>query len=116
MSHPAREDSWMRLLRAVAGLAILTAVTSSPAQANPANRIALIKYYGKFLSKSLGNCTTCHLPLQPGKTASSLADFPHNPFGNRLRILGDELRRQGRRADIPIRLRMIAHEDNDGDG
>src|SRR5437667_6107171 len=106
----------MKRLGTIVVFIILAVVASIPALANPANRIALIKYYGKFLSKSLGNCTTCHLPLQPGKTATSLTDFPHNPFGNRLRILGDELRRQSRKADIPTRLRMIAHEDSDGDG
>src|SRR3989442_9225509 len=106
----------MSRFRIVIVVAILTTCAAGSVQANPANRIALIKYYGKFLSKSLGNCTTCHLPLQPGKTATSLTDFPHNPFGNRLRILGDELRRQSRKADIPTRLRMIAHEDSDGDG
>jgi hypothetical protein len=84
--------------------------------ATTANRIALSSYYGSFLVKTLNNCNTCHLPLQAGKTPSSLADFPHNPFGNRLKLLGDDLRSKGKKADITTRLQLVAKEDSDGDG
>src|SRR5579872_4101190 len=43
------------LLAAALGLAVMIAGT--PARATPANRIALGRYYGKFLARSLDNCT-----------------------------------------------------------
>ncbi|MCW3053443.1 MAG: hypothetical protein JWN14_2613, partial [Chthonomonadales bacterium] len=84
--------------------------------ATPANRLALQKFYGGFLGKRLDACTTCHLPLQAGKSPTSLLDFPHNSFGHRLALLGETLRKEGKRSDITTRLRLIAHEDSDGDG
>jgi hypothetical protein len=50
------------------------------------------------------------------KEPESLDDFPHNPFGDRLRVLGEELGKEGKRKDIATRLALVAHEDSDGDG
>ncbi len=97
---------------------IVWAMLGAPpsAEGTPANRIAFSRYYGRFLARSLDNCNTCHLPLKPGKSPTSLAEFPHNVFGHRLRLLGEELRKQGKKADIPARLRLVAKEDADRDG
>lgn len=86
------------------------------AGATPANRVAFAKFYGKFLNARLNACTACHLPVQPGKAPTSLADFPHNAFGHRLTVLGETLRAAGKKSDIATRLRLLAHEDSDGDG
>ncbi len=83
--------------------------------ATPANKAALERHYDRFLSKELARCTTCHLPSD-NKAPQSLDDFPHNPFGQRLRRLGMELDESGRKQDIPARLKLIALEDADADG
>jgi hypothetical protein len=41
---------------------------------------------------------------------------PHNPFGARLRQLGQELVARGEDSTLPSRLRAAAEEDSDGDG
>jgi len=87
----------------------------SEADATPTNKAALEKHYDKFLSKSLARCTTCHLPSE-NKNPESLEEFPHNPFGARLRMLGRELAAKGQKKDLPTRLKLIAREDSDGDG
>jgi hypothetical protein len=84
-------------------------------QATPSNRAALDKHYDRFLSKDLNRCTTCHLPTSV-KNPESLDDIPHNPFGDRLRILGEELESAGKPTDLVTRLQLIATEDSDGDG
>ncbi|HLK57177.1 MAG TPA: DUF1549 and DUF1553 domain-containing protein [Chthonomonadaceae bacterium] len=94
----------------------LALCSQRPLGATPANRVALEKYYGRFLPRRLNACTTCHLPAKGDKPPTSLADFPHNAFGHRLAVLGEELRKAGKKADIPTRLRLIATEDSDGDG
>jgi hypothetical protein len=81
----------------------------------PANRTALEKHYDNFLAKNLARCTTCHLPSE-NKNPESLDDFPHNPFGDRLRAVGKQLIADGKKKDIPSRLKLVAHEDTDGDG
>src|SRR3954465_15351881 len=81
----------------------------------PSNKAALDRYYDKFLSAELNRCTTCHLP-SANKNPESLEEFPHNPFGDRLRKLGEELKKAGKHKDIPARLALIAKEDSDGDG
>ena len=86
-----------------------------PAVATPANKAALERHYDKFLGKDLNRCSTCHLP-GANKEPESLDDFPHNPFGDRLRVLGEELGSAGKRRDIATRLALVAHEDSDGDG
>ncbi len=85
------------------------------AVATPANKAALERYYGPFLNKDLARCTTCHLP-SPNQDPQSLEEFPHNPFGDRLRALGEELEKQGRPHTIAVRLEAVAKEDSDGDG
>jgi hypothetical protein len=84
-------------------------------KATPANKAALEKYYDKFLAKNLARCTTCHLPSD-NKNPESLDEFPHNPFGARLRAVGKQLIADGKKKDIPARLLLVAREDADGDG
>src|ERR1043166_6951269 len=97
-------------------LGFVAALLSPPtAEATPANRAALERHYDKFLAKDLNRCTTCHLPSD-NKAPEDLDEFPHNPFGNRLRLLRKELRADGKKADIATRLKIVAREDSDGDG
>ncbi|PYI88083.1 MAG: hypothetical protein DME26_04205, partial [Verrucomicrobia bacterium] len=86
-----------------------------PVQATPANKAALERHYDKFLAKDLARCTTCHWPSE-NKNPESVDEFPHNPFGQRLRMVGKELAKAGKRKDIPARLKIVAKEDSDGDG
>jgi hypothetical protein len=83
--------------------------------ATPANKAALEREFDRFLGKGLDRCTTCHLPSD-NKAPKSLDEFPHNPFGQRLREIGRELAKSGENQSIPSRLRMVAKEDADGDG
>jgi len=94
-------------------LVLLCFATS--ALATPANKAALDRHYDRFLSKELNRCTTCHLPSE-NKSPQSLDEFPHNPFGVRLRALGKELATAGKPKDIPARLALVVNEDADGDG
>src|SRR6478609_8017023 len=84
--------------------------------ATPANKAALVKYYGQFLPTNLNSCSTCHLPTRLDHPPENLDEFPHNPFGQRLRALGKELSQQGKSKDIATRLALVAREDTDGDG
>lgn len=84
-------------------------------QATPANRAGLEKHYDRFLAKAHARCTTCHLPSDKA-APESLAEFPHNPFGDRLRQLGETNRTDGRKLDLAARLARAASEDNDQDG
>jgi len=99
------------LIAAVCPICVPTA-----ANATPANRIGMERYFERFLTKKLNACTTCHLPLAAGKSPDSLQNFPHNTFGARLAALGEQLRSQHKRSDIGVRLKMAAAEDSDGDG
>src|SRR5437588_10536077 len=99
-------------LSAVACTALLGLLACAGARATPANRIAAERYFDRFLSKKLDNCSLCHRPLQAGRAPESLADFPHNPFGARLRKVGESLRRAGRKADIGVRIQLVAREDS----
>ncbi len=83
--------------------------------ATPANRAALDRHYDRFLAAGLNRCTTCHLPSE-NKTPESLDEFPHNPFGDRLRRLGEEMESAGKPKDLAARLALVAKEDADGDG
>jgi hypothetical protein len=83
--------------------------------ATPANKAALERDFDRFLGKGLARCTMCHLPSE-NKAPENLDEFPHNPFGQRLRELGIELAKSGAPRTIPTRLRAIAREDADGDG
>lgn len=84
-------------------------------RATPANRAALGAHYDRFLAKELNRCTTCHLPSER-KDPLSLDEFPHNPFGHRLKLLGDEQVTVGKPRDLAQRLQKAAAEDSDGDG
>lgn len=79
--------------------------------ATPANKAGLKRYYARFLTEDLNRCTTCHLPSTK-KDPQNLEEFPHNPFGQRLRALGEG---QGTKT-MAQRLKAIAREDSDGDG
>lgn len=83
--------------------------------ATPANRAALEKHYDRFLKPALARCVTCHQPSDL-KAPESLEEFPHNAFGHRLKVLGDELRAAGQERTLELRLARIATEDADGDG
>ena len=97
-------------------LACTLVFASGPtAFATPANKAALERHFEKFLPKELSRCTTCHLPSNM-KEPESLEDFPHNPFGDRLKVIGEELRKAGKGKDIATRLALVAREDSDGDG
>jgi hypothetical protein len=106
-----RQHKHRRVLAVIGALV----VSSLAAHATPANRAALEKHYEKFLAKNLTRCTTCHLPSD-NKNPESLEEFPHNPFGASLRTVGRELIADGRKKDVPARLKLVAREDADGDG
>lgn len=95
---------------------IIVLLFSFPASATPANKAAFAKYFGKYLAPKLDACTTCHLPKKYTSSPNSLAEFPHNSFGHRLALAAEELRKAGKKTDIPSRIRLIASEDSDGDG
>ncbi len=84
-------------------------------EATPANRAALVAHYDRFLAKELNRCTTCHLPSERNDPLS-LDEFPHNPFGHRLKLLGDEQAAAGKPRDLAQRVQQFATEDSDGDG
>ncbi len=102
---------WLRFLLAVD----LLAVPISRTEATPANKAALEHHFDRFLVRKLARCTTCHLPSEV-KNPKELVEFPHNPFGDRLRQIGEETRQSGRPFDLDGRLNRIASEDADGDG
>ncbi len=83
--------------------------------ATPSHKAAMERHYDRFLAKNLNRCTPCHLP-SAAKEPESLDDFPHNAFGDRLRVLGEEFEKAGRSKDIATRLASVAREDSDGDG
>src|SRR5262249_19838371 len=93
----------------IPGVVVLLLASLAPAK--PPNKQALISYLGPYFPAKLNACTLCHLPDQPGTDAK-----PHNAFGKRLKELGIELQKAGKRWDIPTRFEMIADEDSDGDG
>jgi hypothetical protein len=85
------------------------------AWSTPANKSAFERHYDRFLTKQLSQCTTCHLPSE-NKNPESLDEFPHNPFGNRLRLVAKEFPKSSGKPDIGARLERIAKEDSDNDG
>ena len=103
-----------RTKRHVLAAAILMVLGLADSPATPANKSAFEKHYDRFVTKELNRCTTCHLPSDK-KAPESLDEFPHNPFGRRLRLLGEELAKAGSKRDIATRLAQIASEDADGD-
>src|SRR5207253_2742479 len=99
-------------------LSMLAAVVAAAsAQARPAHKQSLAQYFGPFLPKKLNDCRTCHLPDKPGlATIEQDNDKPHNPFGERLKRVKDELRDAGKKTTLEARLDAILGEDADGDG
>jgi hypothetical protein len=110
LARRSRLPGWCRL--ASLGLLILAL---RGADATPANKAAYEKHYDRYLSKELNRCASCHLPSDK-KAPERLDEFPHNLFGHRLRLLGEELAKAGAKKDIPARLTRVAREDADGDG
>src|SRR5262249_22719308 len=102
------------LRRAVTGL-VTWPILAASVLATPANRSALKNHYDRFLPEALNRCTTCHLPSSL-KDPQNLDEFPHNPFGRRLRALGEELSAKGKSSSLATRLELVAAEDADGDG
>ncbi len=103
------------LRRATLGIVAMMAATA-PATATPANKAALEGRYGPVLPARIAACIACHRTNPAGKLPVDLAQFPHNPFGERLAALGKQWRAEGRRSDIDRRIREIAGEDSDSDG
>lgn len=83
--------------------------------ATPANKKAFASHFEHLLPAKLNECTTCHQPSSI-ESPSSLEEFPHNLFGDRLRRLGEELKAKKADATIPARLALVSHEDADHDG
>lgn len=100
---------------AVTVVAAGTLFSGVPASATPANKKALVNHFESFLAARLDACTTCHLPSD-NHSPQSLEEFPHNPFGDRLRRLGGELKAGKRDASIANRIKATANEDADRDG
>src|SRR5258706_2412267 len=98
------------LLAAVGGL-----MTAPFALGTPANKAAVERYFGRFLGKNLQNCSLCHLPSDK-KEPESLEEFPHNTFGEALRVAGKQLKAEGKRRDMAARLEIVGAADSDGDG
>lgn len=103
------------VLAAMLAIAVLF-LAAGNALGTPANRISLERHFGRLLAHRLDNCATCHQSSTPPSKVIDLKSFPHNLFGDRLRILGEQLRAANKKSDIPTRLQMIAKEDSDGDG
>lgn len=89
-------------------LGVLLVWCAGGAHATPANKAAMARHYDRFMAGSLNACTTCHLPSAV-KSPETLEEFPHNPFGARLR-------EAGKAGSIGDRLAAVAREDADGDG
>lgn len=84
-------------------------------RATPANKSALEQHLGPLLVDTMQNCAICHTQ-DHGTGLESLEEFPHNPFGDRIRSAKDELKKTGKPTRIADRLALIADEDADGDG
>jgi hypothetical protein len=106
---------WQGLWR-FSGLGAVLLLTASPVSARPAHKRALADYFGPYLAQKLNDCRTCHLPDPNGKDNEETREKPHNAFGRRLARVKGELRKAGKKFDIPARVEAIAEEDSDGDG
>ena len=102
-------------IRFAAALTLAAGLWGVSAGATPANKAAMERYFGGYLSRELRACTTCHLPSNV-KDPESLDDFPHNAFGAALAEAKVQLRREGKKHDLVARLALIASQDSDGDG
>ncbi len=110
----------MLVLAAVAA-AIGVACLALPVEARPPYRQSLKKVYGNRLAAAVHQCATCHLTREEADAPEEFDPEypPHNMFGERLRILGEQALgggNSGRPLDIAARLKQIADEDTDGDG
>jgi hypothetical protein len=83
--------------------------------AKPTHKQALATHLGPYLSAKLNACTLCHLPDQAGAKSED-EEKPHNRFGARLKVIRAELKKAGKKFDIPTCFDLIAEEDSDGDG
>ncbi|WP_395094187.1 DUF1501 domain-containing protein [Armatimonas sp.] len=92
-------------------VATITALCGAMASATPANKAALGVRYGRFLPARLDACSTCHQSAPGTKPGVTLDEFPHNPFGARLKAIAVQLRQSGQRTDLGRRLEKIAGED-----
>lgn len=110
MSAPSLHPVW-RVAWRVGWLLLVV----GPVSATPVHRAALERHFDRFLPRPLAQCQTCHLPSD-NKLPESLEEFPHNPFGARLREVGDAARANGQRMELSDRIERIADEDTDGDG
>jgi mono/diheme cytochrome c family protein len=106
MTAPARKLSIL--------LALAICIAPGTASATPANKQAFSRYFGKYLPQGLDTCAVCHIRAE-ANGAESLDDFPHNPFGDRLRIAAESLEKENRNTGIRDRLILVADEDADGD-
>jgi hypothetical protein len=102
----------VRKLTLFLGLAVC--VLPSSANATPANKQAFSRYFGKYLPNGLDTCAVCHVRAD-ANGAESLDEFPHNSFGDRLRVAREVLEKKNRDTGIRDRLIFIAHEDADDD-
>lgn len=96
-------------------LAVLPILLVGNAAANPAHKAAIAKHFGSLLPERLQTCSLCH-HSDHGDDAASLEEFPHNPFGDALRVAGEELVESDKDDSISDRLQWIADGDIDGDG
>ncbi len=76
------------------------------AEATPANKKALAKFFGPHFPIALDSCATCHVRAEP-EGAEKLEEFPHNAFGRAL---------HGKDGKIAERLAEVIGQDSDGDG
>ncbi len=98
---------------AVLGSLATLLVLHSTTDARPPHKLALADHYGPFLARKLNDCRTCHLPDGVKEDGT---EKPHNLFGARLAAVREELRKAGKKTDIPTRLDAVADDDSDGDG
>jgi len=94
---------------------LLIAMGAGPTLANPANRAALATHFGDLMAADLQSCLLCHVG-EHGEGASSLDEFPHNAFGDAMRIAGEQLLDAGKDDAMSERMQLLAAADADGDG
>lgn len=90
------------------GLVLGLTLGCGSVMATSANKAAFSRFFGEHLPVSLQSCATCHVRAD-AHGATSLEDFPHNPFG-------DALARLGAKVPMEQRLQSILEQDADGDG
>lgn len=96
-------------------LSALLFLGSNTLVANPVHRSAFEKHFGSLLASELQGCKLCHLG-DGHDQPSSLDEFPHNPFGDHLRRIGEDLSDSGEDDSIANRFENLADADSDQDG